>query len=131
MQDLLVSMVRFSAAVTLYGLEQIQTTVNAAQGGQDFGKAMDRIGSTLDSLTNSIVERLSSSRKDAVGSVTDMTRDVISRSWDTVTTADPREMMKAATDLVQRSTETVTGWMGKGTPEPQPAEPQPAGEVFH
>ena len=38
MQDLIVSMMRFSAALTLFGLEQLQNSLNVVEGEEDLSK---------------------------------------------------------------------------------------------
>ena len=113
MQNLLVAMMRFSAAVTLYGMEQIQKSMNIVDGGEDLTKAMDRLEKTLNSLTDTLVGKIDDSKKDTLKSVTKMSEDVIGRTWDGMSMMDPREVLKATNDLVQKTSDATAEWVSK------------------
>jgi hypothetical protein len=113
MQNLLVAMMRFSAAVTLYGMEQVQKTMDVVDGGEDMSKAMERLETTLNSLTDTLVGKIDTSKQDTLKSVTKMSEDVIGRTMDGVSMMDPREVMKATNDLIQKTSVATADLVGK------------------
>jgi len=114
MQKLIVSMVRFTAAVTLYGLEQIQTATGSAKGGGDLSKFLDNIESALGAMTDSLLDKIDRNKKSTLESVTQMATDVIDKGISGV--VDPRNVLEATGDLWQKSSDVVTEWLGKSTP---------------
>ena len=129
MQSLIVSMVRFSAAVTLYGVEQFQSTLSASRGGRDLMRTVDRMGDALDSLADVLASGLGPEKQETLRSVSAAARDAVARSNDPFTSADPGELFRAAGQLVRRSAEAFSEWMGKEEAT-ETAEPQAAAAVL-
>ena len=129
MQDLIISMLRLSAAVTLYGLEQVESSMNLTRGGQDLNQMLDRIKSTLDSVSDVLVQNIGSEKRDALKSVTEIAEDVVKKPFDGMSFATPREVMKTATDLIRQSSNVVSDWVGRVT-STDGEEPKPAAEVL-
>lgn len=113
MQNLLVSMMRLSTAMALFGWEQVQHSMNVLDGGEDINKAIDRVEKALNSLTDTLVNRMDSEKRETVNSVTKMSKDVVDRSFDSVSMMDPREMMRAGNDLMQKTTNATAEWVSK------------------
>lgn len=113
MQNLIISMMRFSAAVTLFGMEQLQNSLNVVEGEEDLSKTMERFEKALDSLTDVLVNRIDDKKKDTLKSVTKMSEDVVNRTVDGMTMVDPREMLKATNDLIQKTTDVTAEWVSK------------------
>ncbi len=113
MQSLIVSMMRFSAALTLFGMEQLQNSLNVVEGEEDLSKTMDRFEKALDSLTDALVNKIDDKKKDTLKSVTKMSEDVVSRTVDGMTIMDPREVMRATNDLIQKTTDATAEWVSK------------------
>jgi hypothetical protein len=129
MQNLIVAMVRFSTAVTLYGYEQLQSAYEMSQKGADLLRNADRLEGILNSLSDSLVERLDPSKQDTLRSFTGMARDAVSGSFSSVGTVDPRALLRTMGDLVQKSADAMSSWAGKAE-EAEPAEPVPAAEAL-
>lgn len=129
MPKLIVSMVRFTTALTLYGFEQIQSVSYATQSGQDLFKVLDKFEIALDSLTEALVDKIDESKRDTLNSVTKMAEEVVSRSFDSVNMIDPRSVLRMAGELWQKSSNTMSEWFGKSTPT-NGSEPKPAAEVL-
>jgi chemotaxis regulatin CheY-phosphate phosphatase CheZ len=129
MQKLIVSMVRFTTAVTLYGLEQIQTVSYLTQGGQDLFKVLDKFEIALDSLTEALVDNIDESKRDTLKSVANIAEEAVNRSFDSVDMIDPRRVLRMADKLWQKSSDAMTDWFGKSTPT-NGSEPKPAAEVL-
>jgi len=113
MQSLIISMMKFSAAVTLFSMEQLQNTLNMVEGEEDLSKTMDRFEQALNSLTEALTNRIDDKKKDTLKSITKMSEDVVSRTFDGMTVMDPREVMRATNDLIQKTSDTTAEWVSK------------------
>jgi hypothetical protein len=129
MEDLVISMIRFSAAVTLFGMEQLQNTLNIVEGEDDVTKSMNRFEETLNSLTANLTSRIDEKKKDTLQSLTKISEDVVGRTMDGMSIMDPREVMRATNDLLQKTSDATADWVsktasavGKATEGEKPAE---------
>ena len=113
MQSLIVSMMRFSAALTLFGMEQLQSSLNVVEGEEDFSKAMERFEKALDSLTDALVNKIDDKKRDTLKSVTKMSEDVVGRTMDSMNVVDPREVLRATNDLLKKTTDATAEWVSK------------------
>jgi vacuolar-type H+-ATPase subunit E/Vma4 len=113
MQSLIVSMMRFSAALTLFGMEQLQSSLDVVEGEEDFSKAMDRFEKALDSMTDALVNKIDDKKKDTLKSVTKMSEDVVGRTMDSMNVVDPREVLRATNDLLKKTTDATAEWVSK------------------
>lgn len=113
MQDLIVAMMRFSAAITLFGMEQLQSTFDVVEGEEDMSKTMDRFEEALNSMTDALVTKIDDKKKDTLKSVTRMSEDVVSRSFDSMNVMDPREVLRATNDLLKKTSDATADWVTK------------------
>jgi vacuolar-type H+-ATPase subunit E/Vma4 len=113
MQSLIVSMMRFSAALTLFGMEQLQNSLDVVEGEEDLNKAMDRFEKAIDSLTDALVNKIDDKKKDTLKSVTKMSEDVVGRTMDSMNVMDPREVLRATNDLLRKTTDATAEWVSK------------------
>lgn len=58
MSNLIASMARMSTALTLFGVEQLEKTMNVAGGGQNFSKTVEELETTLNSLTDVLIGKM-------------------------------------------------------------------------
>jgi hypothetical protein len=126
-EKLLLSSVRLSSAATLFGVYQFESAVNGFQDPGSIGKQLDRFGETVESLAQCLVEEISPGKQDALASLTDMTGKVVKQSMEGLSYFDPRQVIRIANNLAQRSSEAAAGW---GKPAPPPTEPQLAADVL-
>lgn len=129
MQSLLVSMMRLSAALTLYGLEQIQTSVYVTQGGQNPLRVLDKLETALNTLTEALVDHIADGKKTALESVTTMARDLVRTSFDGVNVIDPRQLLRATDSILRSSSEAMADWVDRVSLV-DGEEPRPAAEVL-
>jgi hypothetical protein len=101
MQRLLVSMVRFSTAMTLYGLEQMQTAIHLSQTGQDLFKVLDKLETALNAMTDVLTGRIDDRKRATLKSVTIMAEDVVNRSTDWIDLSSKRVETKGNGDQPQ------------------------------
>jgi|SoiMethySBSTD1v2_1073268.scaffolds.fasta_scaffold146282_3 hypothetical protein len=106
MQELINSVARFSAAVTMFGLQEIQNAIGTGVDAQDY---MSRFRQSLDSITNAVSAELDATSKPALDSLTNLSSDVVGRTFETLKTPvfDPRQMLQTATDLIRRTADSV------------------------
>ncbi len=128
MRRLIVSMMRFSTAITLYGYEQVQSSFDVVRGKQEFNEELDRLKGAMDSLSDALVGHLGNDKRESLKSITSMAEDGVRRLGD-VRFIDPREMIKATADAIRESTEAVVGKIGKAAPM-EAEEPKPAADVL-
>jgi hypothetical protein len=129
MQGVLISIMRLSAALTLYSLEQFQNSVFLTQEGKNPLKVLNSLESALDSLTESLVDQIDSGKKTALESVTSMAQDLVSTSFDGVNVIDPRQILRATDDILRASSQTVADWMDRTSPAEGEA-PRSAADVL-
>ena len=113
MSNLISSMARFSTAMILFGVEQMEKTMNMVGGEEDLSKTVDEFEKTLHSLSDVLVGKMDKRKKETLESVTKMTEETVDRTMDTLEVADPREVLKASTDLLQKFTDVTSSWVSK------------------
>ena len=128
-EKLFLSSVHLSSAATLFGVAQFETAVSGWQEGGGIGKQIDHFGSTVNSLTQCLVEEMSPGKKEALDSIAEMTSKLVRQSMEGISMLDPRQVFRMATSLAQKSTETLTGWTSKSEPEAA-EEPKLAADVL-
>jgi len=128
LQKAFVSMVRFSSAFALFGVEQLQTSLSLEEG-KGLPKALDNLASVLDSMTESLEGHLGESNQDAVKSATRVASRVVQQSMEGLRLMDPRRVFRAANQLVQKSSEAVSE-ESQGEKAKLEAKPELAVEVL-
>jgi hypothetical protein len=137
MTNLVVSMLRFSAAFTLYGVEQLENSLKVAEGGEKANQAIEGFEKTLNAVTEVLIRDMDQKKKDTLQSVSKASEDMVHRTMEGAEILDPREVMKVSTDLLQKTSDVTAKWVGKAasamekatetvTNAASPAEPQPA-----
>lgn len=129
MEKLLVSVMRLSAALTLYGMEQVQSTVSYAGKGESPFKAFDEWEATLNSLSDALTGQIGEDKKTTLESMTSMAEDLVSTSFDGVSVIEPRQILRATDDLIRASSETVSGWVERAA-SADGDQPRPAADVL-
>ena len=129
MQRLIVSMMRFSTAMTLYGFERLQSSMKLVQSEQERNQEFDRMQSAIDSLSNVLVDNLGDRNKETLSSITSMAKNAAQRFPKDLSFMDPRETIKAATRMIERSTESLAGRAGNAA-SIEEEEPKPAADIL-
>ena len=112
MQRLIVSMMRFSTAITLYGFERLQSSMKLLQGEKERSQELDRVQGAIDSLSDVLVQNLGDRNKETLSSITSMAKNAAQRLPKDLSFMDPRETIKMATSMIERSTESLAGRAG-------------------
>jgi hypothetical protein len=97
-------MMRFSGAVTMFGLEQVQ---NAMAAPADTRVALNRLRDTLDSMSDSLASKLDDSKKSALDSMSKAQLDILDRTAGAVNLDAVN--MDAAAELLKRTSDSLSG----------------------
>lgn len=130
MQDLINSIVRFSAAMSLFSMQQLQTAIGAATDSQ---AAMNRFREALDAVTNAVTSQLDENKKPTLDSMSHLGSDIVSRTWDTMNVAamDPRQVLQTTGDLIKKTSDSLADMMKRTEAAvPDAGEPKPAASVL-
>jgi len=127
-QDLMNSMIRFSAAITVFGQQQLQNAVSTAMNTESGINAMRE---ALDSATQVLTAQIDDKQKSTVKSVSDLGTDLVSRTFDTMQMSrlDPRNIVEATGSMVRQVSDTIEGAIKK-TNGASSGEPKPAAEAL-
>ena len=106
MREMMLSMMRFSGAVTLFGLEQIQ---NAMSAPADTQAALIKLCNTLDSMSGVLESKLDAPTKTALDSLSKAQLDVLDNTSNAVNLDVVN--VATATDFIKRTSETLSGMM--------------------
>ena len=113
MEKLIVSMMRFSTAVTLLGLEQLENAMKMG-GGEDMSKAMDKFRATLDSFTDTVTQELDHKKQKTLKSMSHMSEEAVHRAVEGLNVVDPRELLRNTSDLMRKASDSVADLVAKG-----------------
>ena len=107
MRELMFSMMRFSGAITMFGMEQVQNAISAPA---DTRAALVRLCDTLDAMSESLASKLDGPKRTALDSMSKSQLDI----WDNTSSAvnlDPANLDIAA-DLMKKASESLAGIIG-------------------
>ena len=113
MTNLVVSMLRFGAAFTLYGVEQIENSLKVAEGGEKANQAIEGFEKTLNAVTDVLIRDMDEKKKETLQSVSKASEDMVHRTMEGAEILDPREVVKVSTDLLQKTSDVTAKWVGK------------------
>ncbi len=127
-QDLMNSMIRFSAAITVFGQQQLQNAVSTAMNTESGIKAMRE---ALDSATQVLTAQIDEKQKSTVKSVTDLGTDLVSRTFDTMQMSrlDPSQIVETTGSMVRQVSETIENAIKKPNGSSS-GDPKPAAEAL-
>ena len=107
MRELIFTMMRFSGAVTMFSLEQVQ---NAMLAPADTRSALLRVRDSLEAMSAALASKLDTPKRSALDSLSKAQLDILERTADAVN-LDTVLNLDAATDLLARTTESLAGVM--------------------
>ena len=131
MEKLIVSMMRFSSALTMLGVEQMQNSVGLATGKENLDEAMDRFRSALDDFSTAVVGSLDEDKKKTVDSFTKASEDALNQTMDGLNMAnmDPGSVVEATTDFVKKTTDSMVDFVSGRAEHAAEAAGHPHGHV--
>lgn len=108
-RELVLSGLRLSAGVTLYGIEQVQKVVEAATGERGLPGAAATAVSAMDGLTGFLEGAMNATKREALRSFSRVSAKAIEKTFDAIS---PSAIMEARNRL-----------MGRRETESSPAQP--------
>ena len=91
MRELISSLMRFSGAVTMFAVEQVQNAVGAPT---DTRAAIARMTETLDSMSESLVSKIDKPKQTVHESMSKAQVEVVDRTFNAVNLNAPDELMQ-------------------------------------
>jgi hypothetical protein len=105
MRELFSSLMRFSGAVTMFAVEQVQNAVGAPT---DTRAAIARLTATLDSMSESLVSKIDEPKQTAHERISKAQVEVVDRTFNAVNLNAPDELM-------QRTSASLSSAMTRST----------------
>jgi hypothetical protein len=128
-QKVLNSGVRLSGAAGMYSLQQFETAVTNLQSGKGFNEQFNKVQGTMNDVTKCMVANVSPGKRDAIESFSNLGGQIIRQGMEGLSAFDPREMLRAANNLAQKSSETLSHWVARKSTEAG-EEPRLAADVL-
>lgn len=117
MQQLLESMVRFSAAMTLFGLQQLQNAIDLAT---DSRAARKKASESLDAVTDALTAQLDDKKRPAVESISNLA-DQTYDAFD-IPAFNSHKVVDNVTEAVRKTTDAVADAIRKTSPASRKTE---------
>ena len=103
MREMIFSMMRFSGAVAMFSIEQVQ---NAVEAPADTRTAIIKLRETLDLMSESLVSKLDHPKQAALESMSNAQSEIFDRSLDAVN-------LSAADDLMKKTSDSLSGALNR------------------
>ena len=107
MRELIFSMMRFSGAITMFGMEQVQNAITAPP---DTRAALVRLCNTLDSMSEALASKLDGPKRTALDSMSKSQLDILDSTSSAVNLDAVN--LDTATDFMTRTSDSLAGMMG-------------------
>ncbi|MFZ0427938.1 MAG: hypothetical protein WAO20_07460 [Acidobacteriota bacterium] len=133
MDKFLVSMMRFSTAMTLFGIEQLQGAVSSVGSGEDLTAPLSRLQQAMDTFSDAVMKQVDENKQETLETVTRVSQDTLHRTFSGMSPSmvDPREMVRVTTDMMKKTSDTVVHWMeGENAEKDSSGDAQPASDAL-
>src|SRR5258708_19363198 len=114
LRDLTSSMIRFTNAVTLFSMQQMQNAIGAVTDSQ---AVINRFCSALDAISNTLSTQIDASKKSTLDSMSKTGSEMVDRTMDAMNfqPLNPREIMDTTADVMRKTTDSVADIVRKTT----------------
>jgi hypothetical protein len=132
LRELTASMIRFTNAVTLFSMQQMQNALGAVTDSQ---AVINRFCGALDAISNTLSTQIDTTKKSTLDSMTRTGSEMVDRTMDAmnVQALNPREVMDTTADLMRKTTESMADMVRRTASAAQAggsAEPEPAADAL-
>src|SRR5215475_2181241 len=134
LRELTSSMIRFTNAVTLFSMQQMQNALGAVTDSQ---AVINRFCGALDAISNTLSTQIDSSKKSTLDSMTKTGAEMMDRTMDAmnVQALNPRDLMDTTADVMRKTTDSMADIVrratrGASSGESGAGEPEPAAEAL-
>src|SRR5260370_13605857 len=106
LEDLTASVIRFTNAVTLFSMQQMQNALGAVTDSQ---AVINRFCSALDAISNTLSTQIDASKKSTLDSMTRAGAEMVDRTMDAlyVQALNPREILDTTADVMRKTTDSM------------------------
>src|SRR6202171_92623 len=106
LRELTSSMIRFTNAVTLFSMQQMQNAIGAVTDSQT---VINRFCNALDAISNTLSTQIDASKKSTLDSMTKTGSEMVDRTMDAmnVQALNPREIMDTTTDVMRKTSDSM------------------------
>src|SRR5438270_13881361 len=127
LRELTSTMIRFTNAVTLFSMQQMQNALGAVTDSQ---AVINRFCSALDAISNTLSTQIDASKKSTLDSMTRTGSEMVDRTMDAmnVQALNPKDMMDTTADLMRKTSESMSDMVRRtasaahvGSAEPESA----------
>src|SRR5580693_5272071 len=127
LRELTSSMIRFTNAVTLFSMQQMQNAVGAVTDSQ---AVINRFCGALDAISNTLSTQIDATKKSTLEGMTKTSDEMMDRTMDAmnVQALNPKDLMDTTADVMRKTTDSVadivrraTGPASNGAAEPEAA----------
>src|SRR5437870_1326548 len=112
LRELTSSMIRFTNAVTLFSMQQMQNALGAVTDSQ---AVISRFCSALDAISTTLSTQIDSSKKSTLDSMTKTGSEMVDRTMDAMPAMNPREMMDTTADVMRKTTDSMADIVRRAT----------------
>lgn len=134
LRELTSSMIRFTNAVTLFSMQQMQNALGAVTDSQ---AVINRFCGALDAISNTLSTQIDASKKSTLDSMTRTGSEMVDRTMDAmnVQALNPREILDTTADVMRKTTDSMADIVRRATgPNAQAAaaggEPESAADAL-
>src|SRR5947208_2092793 len=128
LRELTSSMIRFTNAVTLFSMQQMQNALGAVTDSQ---AVINRFCGALDAISNTLSTQIDASKKSTLDSMSRTGTEMVDRTMDAmnVQALNPKEVMDTTADLMRKTSDSMADMVrrtssaasGGSSSEPEPA----------
>src|SRR5205809_975169 len=128
LRELTSSMIRFTNAVTLFSMQQMQNALSAVTDSQ---AVINRFCGALDAISNTLSTQIDASKKSTLDSMSRTGTEMVDRTMDAmnVQALNPKEVMDTTADLMRKTSDSMADMVrrtssaasGGSSSEPEPA----------
>src|SRR5262245_12981858 len=132
LRELTSSMIRFTNAVTLFSMQQMQNALGAVTDSQ---AVINRFCGALDAISNTLSTQIDASKKSTLDSMTRTGSEMVDRTMDAmnVQALNPREILDTTADVMRKTTDSMADIVRRATGASQAAaagEPEAAADAL-
>jgi hypothetical protein len=120
MQELFNSMIRLSAAMTVFGVQQLQTTV----GSMDSKDSVEKLREVIDAMADALASKVDASKRPTLERLSNLPQDIVTCSWDST-----REVVQDTSDMFKTTSDWIAGTI-KANGAASASEPKRAEEAL-
>src|SRR5438876_250122 len=108
------SMIRFTNAVTLFSMQQMQNALGAVTDSQ---AVINRFCGALDAISNTLSTQIDASKKSTLDSMTRTGSEMVDRTMDAmnVQALNPREILDTTADVMRKTTDSMADIVRRAT----------------